>query len=88
MDESQDKEGAKVIVGDVIEVLDIDARLTEHLDGEDTASLLSFVGMRLEVRSINSDGSMVVTHMKRYGDIVDGHDVAVFPKGAKLVRSA
>ncbi len=86
MGESHDKEGAKVIVGDVIEVLEIDARLTEYLDEEDIASLLVIVGMRLEVKSINSDGSMVVTHMNRYGDIVGGHDVAIFPKGAKIVR--
>ena len=87
MDKSHDREGAHVTVGDVIEVLEIDSRLTEYLDEEDTKSLLNFVGMQLEVQSINSDGSMVVTLMKRYGDIVDGHDVAIFPKGAKLVNN-
>ncbi|AJQ94785.1 hypothetical protein [Gynuella sunshinyii] len=85
MDETRDSLNQVVKIGDIIEVLEIDSRLLEYLTDEDKASLNSFVGDRLPVTKINSDGSMVVSKQRAYENIIDGHDVAIYPKGAKRV---
>lgn len=85
MDQSSDKDGKIVRVGDTIEVLEVDERIYRWLDDDDRDSVMSFVGQKLEVQKINTDGSMVVTQYEKYGDIVDGQDLAIFPKGARVV---
>jgi hypothetical protein len=87
MDTSFDKDGTLVVIGDTIEILNIDERLYKWLDHEDKQSLLNFVGDKLQVTKINSDGSLLVTKFKKYGDIIDGHDVAIFPDGARRVNT-
>ena len=86
---SRDSAGNEVLVGDSIRVLEIDKRITEFIPEDEKSDLALFIGEVFEVEKVNSDGSMLVSkswHSPEIGEI-RGHGVAIFPKGALLVRS-
>lgn len=87
---SRDQSGKEVSIGDTIKVLAIDKRITEYLPEDEQKDLASFVGDIFVVKNINSDGSMLVRkswNNPEIGEII-GHEVAIFPEGALLVRNS
>ena len=83
-----DSIGETVSVGNIIKVLEIDERIMNFLPSDEVEELNEFIGEELNVENINSDGSMVVSKSSRQEEtgITNGHDIAIFPKGALLIK--
>ena len=83
-----DLNGETVSIGQTIKVLEIDERIMNFLPSDEIEELNEFIGEELEVRSINSDGSMVVSKSSRQEEtgVTSGHEIAIFSKGALLVK--
>ncbi len=83
-----DSNGETVFIGQTIKVLEIDERIINFLPADEVEELNEFIGEELEVQSINSDGSMVVSKSSRQEEtgVTSGHDIAIFSKGALLVK--
>ncbi|TVZ41813.1 hypothetical protein P886_1163 [Alteromonadaceae bacterium 2753L.S.0a.02] len=83
---TSDSNGNSVTIGDRIKILEIDEKITKFLPQKEKAELSEYVGKIFTVTLVNSDGSMVVSAMRRNEDSEEifGNEIAIFPKGALL----